>query len=164
MRAHMQEWWTTRRRLVLAGAAGLGAGVLGLTAFAFSSPRDLVVALLRRALPGVQLDPASAAACADHVLAQIDSAFEGSLITRATSTAKLKGVRALMQVLGTDRVAAMGPFQERLDEITRMAITEFLPHSNFFEVADPTRETIHYYPPEPNSACGNPFADLSPPA
>lgn len=164
MRAHLQKLWTTRRRLVLAGAAGLGVGVLGLATFALSNPRDLVVALLQRALPGVRLDRASASVCADRVLAQIGGTYERSLIARATSAVKLKGVRALAQLLGMERVAAMGPFEQRLEEITRMVITEFLPHSNFFEVADPMRETIYYYAPEPNAACGNPFADLSPPA
>lgn len=68
------------------------------------------------------------------------------------------------QVLGLDRVASMGPFEERLEEITRMAVTRLLTNSNFFEVEDPRAELIVYRPPDPNAACVNPFADLTPPA
>lgn len=162
--AAMRQWVTTRRKLVVAGAATAGAGLLGLAWFGAASPRDLVASLIQRALPDVRLDRESVALCADRILAQLAAPFQGSLVQRTTSVVKLKGVRALSQVLGLERVAAIGPFEERLEEITRMALTEFLPNSNFFAVADPRAETIYYNPPDPTAACGNPFADLSSPA
>ena len=164
MAGTMRDWLTTRRRLVWSGAAALGVGALGLGWFAFSSPKELVFSLIQRALPGVRLDRDSVGLCAEEVLSWVDASFQGSLVARTTSIVKLKGVQALSQVLGIERVASIDAFEGRLEAITRMAITLLLPHSNFFEVADPTAETVYFYPPEPNAACGNPFADLSPPA
>lgn len=162
--AALRRWMASRRQLVLGAAAVTGAGVLGLVWVGASSPRDLVISLIQRALPGVPLDRESVSACADRVLADVGAPYESSLIQRTMSAVKLKGVRALSQLVGLERVAAMGPFEQRLDEITRVALTEFLPNSNFFHVADPRAETIYYTAPDPNAACGNPFADLSPPA
>lgn len=158
-----RETLLTRRRLFLAGGAAAGIGALGLAWIGFASPKDLVFALLQHALPGVRLDRDSVGLCAEDALAQLNAQFRGDGGQRASSLLKLKAVRALSQVFGVGGVAELGPVQERAEEITRIAITQLLPHSNFFEVADPSAETIYYYRPEPNAACGNPFANISPP-
>lgn len=151
----------SRRQLLLAGAAGAGTlaagGALWLAA---ARPRELVVALLQRALPGVTIDHASALECADDVM----GVFEGPFVANVQSQVKLKGVRVAGQAVGLDRVAHLGPVEDRLDEITRLAVTRFLLNSNFFQVPDPRAATIVYRRPDPNAACRNPWADLSPPA
>ncbi len=153
----------TRRRLFLVGGAAAGVGVLGLAWIGFASPKDLVFALLRRALPGVRLDRDSVGLCAEDALVQFNAQFRGDGGQRASSLLKLKAVRALSQVFGVGGVAELGPVQERAEEITRLALTQLLPHSNFFDVADPKVETIYYNRPDPNAACGNPFANITPP-
>jgi hypothetical protein len=164
MSNRLRDFLMTRRRLVWASAAAAGAGALGATWIAASSPKDLVFALMQRALPGALLDRDSVGLCAQDVVAQILAQTHSSPMQRASSVVKLKGVRALSQAMGVGPVATSGPFAERLEEIARVAITQLLTHSNFFAVADPTAETIYYFPPAPDSACGNPFADVSPPA
>lgn len=154
----------TRRTWLLGGAAVIvGAGALGGAWIGFSSPRDLVFALMQRALPGVDLDPVSGRLCAQEVVDDIDATFKEGSNERLVSTLKLKGVRAASNLIGTSGVAGLGPFEERLEEITRMAVTRLLPNSNFFSLADPRAETIVYVSPDPNAACVNPFANLTPP-
>lgn len=151
----------SRRNLLLAGAAGAGAASLGAIWFAAASPKDLIYALIERALPGVQLDPASVGECAGDVLADLDVGFQTAWMQRFVSHAKLRTVRMAGQAAGLDRVAGLGPFEQRLEEITRMAITRLLPNSNFFDLADPKAELVYYTRPDPNQACVNRFADLS---
>lgn len=151
----------SRRNLLMAGVAGAGAAGLGAIWFAAASPRSLIYALIERALPGVRLDPASVGECAADVLADLDVGFQGAWMQQLSSHAKLRVTRMAGNVLGMDGVAGLGPFEQRLEEITRMAITKLLPNSNFFQAADPTAETIYYTRPDPNQACVNPFADLS---
>ncbi len=151
----------SRRNLLLAGAAGAGAASLGAIWFAAASPKDLIYSLIERALPDVRLDPASVGECAADVLADLDVGFQTAWMQRFVSHAKLKTVRLAGQVAGLDRVAGLGPFEARLEEITRMAITRLLPNSNFFDAADPKAEMIYYARPDPNQACINRFADLS---
>ena len=155
----------SRREMLLYGAAGVvTAGAGGSLWLLTASRPHLVFALLQRALPGVDLDRASVMECCRDVVAAIDGSFQGAWAQRLVSNLKLKGVRRAGNVLGSERVAAAGPVEERLDEITRLAITRLLPNSNFFRIADPQAETIYYVRPGMNAACGNPFADLSLPA
>jgi hypothetical protein len=114
-------------------------------------------------LPGVRLDAVSVRGCAEDVFEAMQAPLRHSLGEHVASTLKLKGVRMASQALGLDRVATMGPFEQRLEEIARMAVTRLLINSNFFEVDDPRAELIIYRRPEPNAACINPFADLTPP-
>jgi len=151
----------SRRNLLLAGAAGAGAASLGAIWFAAASPKDLIYSLIERALPDVRLDPASVGECAADVLADLDVGFQTAWMQRFVSHAKLKTVRLAGQVAGLDRVAGLGPFEARLEEITRMAITRLLPNSNFFDLADAKAEMVYYTRPDPNQACVNRFADLS---
>lgn len=152
----------SRRTMLAAGGAAAGAGALGAVWFAASNPVDLIISLLQRALPGVRLDPVSVRTCAEDVFESVQYQFPRP--QRLPSALKLKAVRMASQVAGVERVASMGPFEQRLDEITRVAVTRLLTNSNFFTVADPHSEVIVYTRPEPNAACGNPFADLTPPA
>lgn len=152
----------SRRTMLAAGGAAAGAGALGAVWFAASSPVDLIVSLLQRALPGVRLDPASVRACAEDVFEIVQYQFPRQ--QRLPSALKLKAVRMASQALGVERVASMGPFEDRLEEITRVAVTRLLTNSNFFAAADPRNEVIFYTRPEPNAACGNPFANLTSPA
>lgn len=155
----------SRRGWLIGGAAAVaGAGGLGGLWFALSSPKDLVVALLKRALPGVDLEPASLGQCAQDVIADVDGTMQDGSMEQLVSTLKLKGVTAASHVLGADGVAGLGPFAERLEEITRLGVTRLLVNSNFFYLADPTAGQVVYRSPDVNQPCGNPLANLSPPA
>jgi hypothetical protein len=163
MAGKLREFLTTRRRLVWGAGAAVGAGAVGAAWVGAADPKDLVFGLVQRALPGVRLDHESVRQCAADVFARIKAQSHGRPVQRLASVLKLKGVHALSQLLGVGRVASLGPFEERTEEITRMAVSLLLTNSNFFAVADPTAETIYYTPPVRNSACGNPLANLGPP-
>jgi len=155
----------SRRQLLMGGAAGVVVLSTGTAvALAATRPRDLIFDLMRHALPGITLDREATLMCADDVVAGLNVSFQGAWLQQLTSNAKLRGVRAASLGAGIDRVAALGPVAERLEEITRTALTLLLLNSNFFRVPDPRAETIVYRRPDPNAPCGNPFADLSPPA
>ncbi|MGE3141908.1 MAG: hypothetical protein AB7L65_01185 [Hyphomonadaceae bacterium] len=138
----------TRRRILAAGGAAgavaLGAGVWAVTA----NPTDILFHHYQRLLPGVRLDEASTRAAIDDFLADHISA------------PKLKVVAAAWRTFG---VGSMQNANAQFDIFTRQAFTYFLTNSNFFLLGDPRAEPIVYTKPVIGMACGNPFADLSPP-
>lgn len=153
----------SRRTWLLSGAAAIGAGAVGAVWLSGAHPRELVFALMQRELPGVDLDPESVGECAQDVIDRIDETFEDGSTTKLISHLKLRGVRAASEIIGADGVMRLAPLHERLEEIARLAITQLLPNSNFFQASDPRAERIYYQRPDPNAACVNPFANLTPP-
>lgn len=148
----------SKRALLIGAGAAAGVGALGLGFVGFSSKEMLVVELLKRALPGVAIDEASALVCAQDVL----TALDGRLDPRdyAVSAFKLKAVRAASQVAGLQTISNLPPLADRLEEIERAVVTQFLMNSGYFYRSAGDASPLFYERPDPNAACANPFATL----
>ena len=137
------------RRHVIIGVAAVSAATIGGGAILFATA-DAKAALLeffRRALPSVAIGTQSANACID------------SFMTRR-STMKRHALNTAWQTAGVELMAGLN---ENFKSASRMALTQFLVNSNFFEVTDPRAELIVYVSKPPSAACASPFANLDPP-
>jgi hypothetical protein len=136
-----------RRTLLIGGLAGVTTLALGgaLTGIRYANGRAAWIAdVVRRNLPGVVIDQGSIVSFAQHVLAS------GLLDSGKLRLALF--VDTMIPALSR-RIA---PARERLEDVERLILTEFLMGSNFFRVADPKLQKIIYS--GKISACGNPFA------
>jgi hypothetical protein len=137
------------RRNVLIGAAAVAAAAAGgATWVATAEVKSAALAFFKRALPGVTIDEKSALIAVDEFVAK-------------WATAKRLVLGAAWNTVGVDNMAAIDP---RFEPPARHLLTHFLLGSNFFQVKDPRAQPIVYVGRPPGSACGNPFANLEPPA
>lgn len=141
----MSERVNVRRRQVLIAGAALAAssGALWL-AMKTRDPAHWIEAVVRKHLPGVQLEVASL-----HTFAQ-----------RLADDPRFKA-RKVALAMQLDRFAAplvrVAPeIDEKIARLERLVLTDYLASSNFFRVANPRAETIVCHGELP--ACGNPFA------
>ncbi len=138
-----------RRQMLLAGLAGMGAlaaaGSYRLLR-SDSGPAEWVVAVIRRNLPGVQLDEDSLAEFA-RTMSLRDGPVLGSI--------RRRGGVMLAHALPT-LASTVPELKTALAELERLVVSEYLLGSNFFRLTDVMRETIIYAGSSP--ACGNPFA------
>lgn len=142
----MSERVNVRRRQVLIAGAALAAASSGALWLAMKTrdPADWIEAVVRKHLPGVQLEVASL-----HTFAQ-----------RLADDPRFKG-RKVALAMQLDRFAAplvrVAPeIDEKIARLERLVLTDYLASSNFFRVADPRAEKIVCHGELP--ACGNPFA------
>jgi hypothetical protein len=135
-----------RRKLLVAsvGVATLGAAGAIWVGSRYDGPHAWIESVLRRHLPGVQLDPES--------LAKFVAEFAAR---RELTDRKAQLAMTLDQTIPaiTRRVSKA---QRRVERLERRVVTEYLLGSNFFRASDPRAEVIVYAGPMP--ACGNPFA------
>jgi hypothetical protein len=137
------------RRDVIVGATALGAAAIGggTILLATADAKAALLGFFRRSLPGVAIDTPSANACID------------AFMTR-WSTMDRQIVSTLWQTVGVEMMAESN---RKFETASRLALTQFLVNSNFFQVADPRAEPIVYVDKPANAACTNPFANLDPP-
>ena len=138
----------TRRRILIGSGAAGAAALAGGVWVATSNPTELLFQYYQRLLPGVTLDPTSTRAAINDFLAV------------SISPLKLHGVATAWHTVG---VGALSRANQHFELFTRAACSYFLINSNFFQLDNPRAETIIYTKPVLGAACGNPFADLSPP-
>jgi hypothetical protein len=129
--------------------AGSGVAVLGATGALWIGSRldgkhSWIESVLRKHLPGVQLDPESLATFVAHFAE--NRVFEDKRSNLAMSLDQ--AVPVLTQHVPKAK--------RRVERLERRVVTEYLMGSNFFRVPDPRKETIFYSTAMP--ACGNPFA------
>lgn len=141
----------SRRQLMLGGAAvgatGLGVGVYGLTGGAF----DYYKAMLQYYLPGVTIPDEAVRAFADDAVQGRNSDF----------APKLKALTAGTRIAGFSTLQAAIGDTFAFEKFNREFLTYFMLNSNFFEMPDPRSGTVEYY--GVTGACGNPFAEFTPP-
>jgi hypothetical protein len=76
------------------------------------------------------------------------------------STMNHRIVSTLWQTVGVEMMAETN---SKFEIASRLALTQFLVNSNFFQVTDPRAEPIVYVGQPSNAGCTNPFANLDPP-
>ena len=137
------------RRQIIIGATAIGTATIGGGAvlIATADANAALLGFFKRSLPGVAIDTPSANACID------------AFMTR-WSTINRRVVSTLWQTVGVERMAESN---RKFENASRLALTQFLVNSNFFQVTDPRAEPIVYVDKPPNAACTNPFANLDPP-
>lgn len=141
----------SRRQLLLGGAAVGALGVVGGGYLASAGPEDFFKAMLNARLPGVQISRESIRAFAEDSLKNRNDDF----------LPKLKVLSAGARAMGYHNLAAAMKDNEAFEVFDREFLTRFLLGSNFFNVADPTKEEIIFVGVPP--ACANPFARFEPP-
>ncbi len=155
----------SRRNLLLGTAGGVVAlGVGGVAWVATSQPKDMVAEIVRRALPGVTIDEAGMERFLYDFMREVRHEHADNPQAGAESTVKWHATRALQRVIGLGNLEKIDAFGPEIEEIRRFALTRFLMQSNFFYEEDPKAQPIvyeHLLQPRP---CGNPWADVSPPA
>ena len=157
----------SRRSMLAAGAAGVGVvGLAGAGWVLTQDPKDLILALLKHALPGITIDEPTARVFAVDYMDEFYGQYQAAGLDpeKLISAAKMHAAESVRDVVGVERFVAMGPFEERSYDLTRRAVTRFLMNSNFFYLEDPTSEPIVYFFRPLGTPCTNPFAHLSPPA
>jgi hypothetical protein len=138
---------TLRRRLLIAGAGAVVAGVAGgvWIGSRLQGREAWIESVLRENLPGIKLDPTSLAKFvkefAQHREFNDDKSNLAVMMDQAVPVLTRKLEKA-------DR---------RVDRMERLVVTEYLMGSNFFRVPDPRQETI-FYSGSVGAACANPFA------
>jgi hypothetical protein len=137
------------RRHVIVGATAIGAATIGggTILLATADAKAALLGFFKRSLPGVTIDTPSANACID------------AFMTR-WSTMDRRIVSTLWQTVGVEMMAESN---RKFETASRLALTQLLVNSNFFQVRDPRAEPIVYVDKPPNAACTNPFANLDPP-
>lgn len=136
----------TRRRFLVASAAGaVTLGAVGVIQWNGSaSGRALWVEnVVRKNLPGVQIDPVSLADFVREIL-------ESDLLKASSRKAAL-----LAEQVAPWLTLRVPKIRNGLEGIERQVLTEYLLGGNFFRVSDPKREAIVYYGHA--TACANPF-------
>lgn len=141
----------SRRQLLLGGAAVGALGLAGGGYLLSAGPADFFRAMLDARLPGVKISRES-----------IEAFVEDSLKNRNDDfLPKLKILSAGTRAVGYENLAAAMKDNEAFEVFDREFLTRFLLGSNFFNVADPTKEEVIFVGVPP--ACGNPFARFEPP-
>jgi hypothetical protein len=137
----------TSRRTFIAGAA-LFATALTTGGFWLSLRPEhreaWVEDVLRRNLPGIDLDPESLAT------------FVRRFVQSHTFDARPMKVAVWMDRTLPSIARHIPKAERRIERLERLVISVYLDGTNFFRVADPGKETIFYGGSIP--ACGNPFA------
>jgi hypothetical protein len=152
----------SRRNLIVGGGAAVGvAAVAGLAWTAWVDPKNLILWLVDRALPGVTIEPESRDLLARDVLAITDNFFQDDTFTRLSYKAKYQLATGAGEIVGYQALVEQGPLENQFEQITRRAVAMLLTNSNFFYLDDPRSEVIVYTPHEPGTPCTNPLADLS---
>jgi hypothetical protein len=140
----------SRRNFLLAGA-GVSAILAAVAVEWVQHPGGAgkwIEDIVRRNLPGIELDETSLHSFVGEVLAseQLDGKHQWFYSTAMMPTRWLGSI-----------VPVLRQARERIE---RQVLTRYLIGSNFFRVPDPTRETIFYV--GTTIGCGNPFASLGP--
>jgi hypothetical protein len=152
-----------RRRLLAASVGAIGLGGAGAAWVATRDPKDLVIALVRNALPGVRIEEASVQSFATDYIRGFHRTFSPQRWSeRLLADVKLHTAEAVRGVVGVGVFAPRGVFGGFAAQKTRRALTRFLMNSNFFVLDDPSAELVVYSPPA-TEICRNPFADVRPP-
>ena len=138
----------TRRTLLIAGASSCAAVAAGgLWLATRDSPREWIEATLRNLLPNIDLDATSLAAFVTHEQEQPE--FASRKIALALSLDALAPAMLRIAPEASDKIA----------ELERVVVSDYLLGSNFFRVQDPRGETIYW---SGDGVCGNPFAVFRP--
>jgi hypothetical protein len=136
----------TRRRFLVGATTGVAALTVGSVVVATAHEEEIVVTLVRRALPGVTLDePSLRRFGRDFFADRSDSSFR--------DTAKWRLLAAFDNVVGVDQLRRLG-FDSELEYAVRGAVSFFLTNSNFFALDDPRSAPIVY---RKRVACGTPY-------
>jgi hypothetical protein len=139
---------TTTRRGFIAGAtlvaAAVSSGAFWIGSRAHSR-EAWVEAVLRRHLPGIELDPTSLATFVRSFVQRHE--FEGAPLNQL----------AVWAYQAAPSIARRIPQAERrIERLERLAMSEYLLGSNFFRGGGQRPDTVIYGAAP--SACGNPFA------
>jgi len=138
----------TRRTLLIAGASSCAAVAAGGVWLATrDNPRDWIEATVRNLLPNIDLDAASLASFVAHEQEQPE--FASRKVALALSLDALAPAMLRIAPEARDKIA----------ELERVVVSDYLIGSNFFRVQDPRREAIYW---SGAGACGNPFAVFRP--
>jgi hypothetical protein len=134
---------------VIIGATAIGAATIGggATLLATADARAALLGFFKRSLPGVAIDTPSANGCINAFISR-------------WSTMNHRIVSTLWQTVGVEMMAETN---SKFEIASRLALTQFLVNSNFFQVTDPRAEPIVYVGQPSNAGCTNPFANLDPP-
>jgi len=136
----------SRRHVLIGGAAvvALGsAGALWLAVGSNDAP-EWIEAVVRRSLPNARLDDLSLKRFAAQLAREPEFQSRKMLL--------LTGIDSIAPAL----VRLAPEVNRRIERLERFVLSNYLTSSNFFRVADPTRETIVCG--ARLLACGNPFA------
>jgi hypothetical protein len=140
----------TRRTLLLGACAlsvaGVGAVGGGYLLGSAGIRARWIEALLRRNLPGIEIEPGSLARFVQEMLAT------DLLVSRK------RALVASADLAAPQLTARVGSVRRFREEAERKIVTDFLMGSNFFRVANPAAEPIVYYGRP--AVCPNPFARL----
>jgi hypothetical protein len=137
----------TRRTFIAGGAATAAAGIAGAAWLRSHTTADWIQRVVRSNLPGIRLDE-------DSLLRFVQDVQHGELFAPRMHRIAVMTQSALPWVAARIPKARIG-----LEKLERRVLTEYLLGSNFFRVADPSRETIVYHGLA--RVCTNPFVDLT---